>query len=76
MVGESLRRKILPILLLTAVPSFNLAAPVADQEGGASGAGGAGGVGGSDVAGETGETASSSQQYCSCRHFSFFSIFD
>ena len=56
MVGESLRRKILPILLLTAVPSFNLAAPVADQEGGA---GGAGGAGGSDVAGETGETASS-----------------
>ena len=50
MVGESFRRKILPILLLTAVPSFNLAAPVADQEGGA---------GGSDVAGETGETASS-----------------
>ena len=71
MVGESLRRKILPILLLTAVPSFNLAAPVADQEGGA------GGAGGSGVAGETGETASSSsQQYSSCRHFSFFSIFD
>ena len=70
MVGESLRRKILPILLLTAVPSFNLAAPVADQEGEA------GGAGGSDVAGETGETASFSQQYSSCRHFSFFSIFD
>ena len=67
MVGESLRRKILPILLLTAVPSFNLAAPVADQEGEAGGAGGAGG---------TGETTSSSQQYFSCRHFSFFSIFD
>ena len=61
MVGESLRRKILPILLLSAVPSFNLAAPVADQEGGAS---------------ETGETASSSQQYSSCRHVLFFIIFD